>query len=313
MATTEFAAADTNQVFTVETMGQIAPQPTPYAVLGYPVTHSLSPSFQRAAFAKAEIAAQYHRIETPADKLPAIVAAMKEKKFAGWNCTLPLKIDMLGLVDEATETARILGAVNTVLNDNGRLVGFNTDGEGWVAAIREEFGVDIRNMRIMILGIGGAGRALATQAALEKCERLVLVNRTYSRAQELAAQLEPIIRSDRLVGARARLEAIPWDEAAIDQQMPMIDLLVNATSSGLKSYDPPLLPARLLAPNLLVYDTIYKPHRTKLLLAAEQAGAHVANGLSMLLHQGAAAFSIWTGRPAPIPEMRAALQKAANA
>lgn len=311
MATPAFAAPDSDQVFTLETIGQIASTPTPYAVLGYPVTHSLSPSFQRAAFAAVGLAAQYHRIETPQENLPAVVAAMKAQKFGGWNCTLPLKIDMLGLVDEATETAKILGAVNTVINENGRLIGFNTDGEGWVSAIREEFGVDVRDLRVMILGAGGAGRAIATQAALEKCQRLVLVNRTLSRAQELAAQLAPVIHSDKLLGAHARLEAIAWDEEEIGRQLIDIDLLVNATSSGLKSFDPPLLPARVLNPNLLVYDTIYKPNRTKLLLNAEQSGARVANGLSMLLHQGAAAFSIWTGRTAPVAAMRAALQQAA--
>lgn len=313
MATPSTAAVDTDQVFTLETIGQIASAPKPYAVLGYPVTHSLSPSFQRAAFAALHLPAQYHRIETPAEKLPAVVAAMKAQQFGGWNCTLPLKIDMLGLVDEATEAARLLGAVNTVLHDNGRLIGFNTDGEGWVAAMREEFGVDVRDLRIMILGVGGAGRALATQAALEKCQRLVLVNRTASRAQELASQLAPVINTDKLLGAHARIEAIPWDEDIIARELADIDLLVNATSSGLKSYDPPLLPARVLSPSLLVYDTIYKPNRTKLLLNAEQADARVANGLSMLLHQGAAAFSLWTGQPAPIAAMRTALQQAASA
>lgn len=307
------AASDTDQVFTLETMGRIASTPTPYAVLGYPVTHSLSPSFQRAAFAALGRPAQYHRIETPQEKLPAVVAAMKAQQFGGWNCTLPLKIDMLGLVDEATEAAKLLGAVNTVLHDDGRLVGFNTDGEGWVAAIREEFGVDVRDLRIMILGVGGAGRALATQAALEKCQRLVLVNRTESRAQELAAQLTPVIRTEKLLGAHARIEVFPWDEEIIARELADIDLLVNATSSGLKSSDAAVLSARALAPHLLVYDTIYKPHRTKLLLNAEQVGARVANGLSMLLHQGAAAFSIWTGQAAPVAAMRTALLEAAKA
>lgn len=313
MATPVFAAADSDQVFTPETVAQIASTPTPYAVLGYPVTHSLSPSFQRAGFSAAGIAAQYHRIETPVEKLPEIVAAMKAQKFGGWNCTVPHKLDMLKLVDEATDSARLFGAVNTVLNDNGKLIGFNTDGDGWVAAIREEFGVDVRDLRIMLLGVGGAGRAIATQAALEKCQRLVLVNRTASRAQELAAQLEPIIHSDKLLGAHARIEAIPWEEEVIARELADIDLLVNATSSGLKSYDPPLLPARVLSPHLLIYDTIYKPARTKLLLNAEQTGARVANGLSMLLHQGAAAWTIWTGRTAPLAAMREALVKAASA
>lgn len=312
MAPPSSAPVDSDQIFTLENVNRIASAPTPYAVLGYPVTHSLSPSFQRAAFAKLGLDAQYHRIETPQEKLPAVVQAMKAQRFGGWNCTLPLKIDMLGLVDEANDTARTFGAVNTVINDNGKLIGFNTDGEGWVAAIREEFGVDVRDLRILILGAGGAGRGLATQAALEKCQRLVLVNRTASRAQELAKQLEPLIASDRLIGPKARLVALPWDENAIASELTDIDLLVNATSSGLKPGDPHLLPARLLTPNLLVYDTIYKPHRTPLLQSAEQAGARVANGLSMLLHQGAAAFSLWTGQAAPLPEMRAALLKAAG-
>lgn len=317
MDTTAFAPPDSNAVFTLETIGQIAPTPTPYGVLGYPVSHSLSPSLQRAAFTKLGLAAQYHRIEIPDSQLGEMVKRLVAGQFGGWNCTVPHKIVMFDLIrslgHELSESARALGAVNTVLNEGGRLTGFNTDGDGWVASIHEEFGVDVRDMRVMILGAGGAGRALAMQAALVKCERLVLVNRTFERAKDLAAQLSPIIESDKLLGPRARLVALPWDEDAIAHELTNIDLVVNATSCGLKSSDAALLPARLLSPSLLVYDTIYKPHRTKFLLNAEQAGARVANGLSMLLHQGAAAFTIWTGRTAPLAEMRAALLLAANA
>jgi shikimate dehydrogenase len=317
MATTEFAPPDSNEVFTLDSLSRISPSPTPYAVLGYPVAHSLSPSFQRAAFAKVGLAAQYHRVEIPAPQLGELVQKLIAGQFGGWNCTVPHKIVMYDLIrslgHELSDAARALGSVNTVLNEGGRLTGFSTDGEGWLAAIREEFGVDVRDMRVMILGAGGAGRALAMQAALVKCERLVLVNRTFERARELADQLAPIIASDKLLGPRARLVALPWDEDLIAQEMPNIDLVVNATSCGLKSTDAPLLSSRVFTPSLLVYDTIYKPHRTKFLLNAEQSGARVANGLSMLLHQGAASFAIWTGRAAPIAEMRNALQLASQA
>lgn len=296
------------EIDTAETVP--AAGPPLYAVLGHPVAHSLSPQMQMAAFTACQIPARYLRIDVPPETLPATVQKLKSFAAPGWNCTLPLKNEMLTLVDEVDPSAQRLGVVNTVLNDAGRLIGFNTDGEGWMRAIREEFRMDVHDLRIMILGAGGAGRAVAVQAALERCERLVIVNRTFEKSQALVRELEPLMRTDKLMGSCARLAAIPWNDDAIAAEISNIDLLVNATSVGVISHDPLILPVRLLQPHLMVYDLIYRPAKTKLMEAAQEVGARGANGLGMLLHQGAAAFTIWTGISAPLDAMRTALLQA---
>lgn len=183
--------------------------------------------------------------------------------------------------------------------------------QGFVRAIREEFGVDLSDLRVLILGAGGgAGRAVATQCAVEGCERLILVNRTVEKALALREELLPYFADERLQGAHDRLDALPWEESAIAPQIGDIDLIVNASSRGMKRSDAPLLPAHLLAPHHLVYDMIYSPPRTRLLTDAASAGARAANGLSMLLHQGAISFEYWFNREAPLSAMRKGLQSA---
>jgi shikimate dehydrogenase len=185
--------------------------------------------------------------------------------------------------------------------------GFNTDGKGFSRAIREEFSVDLRDLRIMILGAGGAARAIALQCARESSERLVIANRTFDKAKKLADDLRDFFAGPKVLGPVARLQAIAWEESAFRFQIANVDLVVNATPLGLNRGDPSPIPARLLAPHLMVYDTIYSAERTPLVSAALEAGARGANGLSMLLHQGALAFEIWFQREAPIEVMRKAL------
>ncbi len=300
------------EIYTPETLLRLQFNPPLYGVIGHPVAHSLSPAMQLAAFQACGLQAQYVRVEIPPEKLADSVRAMRQLPFAGWNCTLPHKIAIAALADELAESARQLGAANTLLNDNGRLTGFNTDGEGWVRAVRTEFSLDVRDLRILILGTGGAGQGLAIQAALEHCQKLVLCNRTEATARSLEQKVAPHFKSDKLLGAAARLKVIPWDEKIIARELSQIDLVVNGTSLGLKPQDPSVLPARILQPHLCVHDIIYRPARTRLLDAAREAGARSANGLSMLLHQGALAFEIWTGRAAPLEEMKKALQTAAG-
>jgi shikimate dehydrogenase len=288
-------------------LDSLAPAPALYGVIGHPVAHSLSPALQLAAFAAAGIPAQYPRIDITPEELPAAVETMRRLPFAGWNCTVPHKLAMKELVDALDDSAVAAGGVNTVLNEDGRLTGFSTDGRGWVRAIRDDFGLDVRDLRILVLGAGGAGQAIARQCALEGCERLAIANRTFEKAQELTTQLKRHFHSSKLLGADARLKAVPWHEAALSHELNTIDLIVNGTSLGLKPTDPPVLPARILQPHLCVYDTIYNPAPTGLLRAAAEVGARTANGLSMLLHQGALAWEIWTGKTAPVAEMRKAL------
>ncbi len=285
--------------------------PARLSVFGDPVAHSKSPAFQNAALRAAGIPAQYVKIHVRSDEAAAALRALPGAGFLGANVTIPHKAAALATVDEADDYAAKSGAVNTVLVQGDRLHGFNTDGPGFVRAIREEFSTDVRDLRIMLLGAGGgAGRAIAVQCALEGCERLVLVNRTAEKAAALAAELSPYFRSDRLVGPVDRLAAIPHDLAAIRAQLDHVDLVVNASSIGMRHSDPALIPPALLTANLMVYDAVYSTGKTRLIQDAESSGARAAGGLSMLLHQGALAFEIWFNRPAPLAAMRAALTAA---
>jgi shikimate dehydrogenase len=202
---------------------------------------------------------------------------------------------------------RRMGAINTVRIDNAKLRGYNTDGKGFARAVRQEFAVDLRDLRVMILGAGGAARAIALQCARENCERLVITSRTFATAQKLAEELREYFAGPRVLGPVPRLQAIPWEEAAIRFQIAHLDLIVNATPLGLKRSDPSPIPARLLAPHLMIYDTVYREGQTPFVSAAIEAGARAANGLAMLLYQGALAFEIWFEREAPIQAMREAL------
>jgi shikimate dehydrogenase len=295
----------------IEELHSIPSTPARYGVMGHPVAHSLSPQMQLAGFNALQRPAQYVRIDVPPEKLAEAVATLRRENFCGWNCTLPNKVALSDYMDDLGQSARQLKAVNTVVRENDRLTGFNTDGDGWVRAIREEFSVDVRDLKILILGAGGAGQALARQAALEGCERLVLVNRNLERARQLADELDPSFHSTKLIGAHDRLKVIPFNEEEIAEELNSIDLVINATSLGLKTSDPAVLSSRILQPHLLVYDTIYRPARTRLIQAAQEAGCRVANGLSMLLHQGALSLELWTGETAPLEAMRKALHEAA--
>jgi shikimate dehydrogenase len=280
--------------------------PIRLGVFGDPVAHSLSPQMQNAALKHCKIDMQYVRFQISPEELREALNLIRDLKFVGVNLTVPHKIAALKLVDDLEESAKSIGAVNAVKN-NGKLHGLNTDGKGFARAIREEFVVDLRDLRVMILGAGGAARAIAMQCAKENCERLVIANRTLEKGKKLADELRDFFAGPRVLGPVARLQAIAWDEAAFRFQIGNVDLIVNATPLGLNRSDPSPIPARLLAPHLMVYDTIYSERRTPFVSAAVEAGARGANGLSMLLHQGALAFEIWFGREAPLDVMRNAL------
>jgi shikimate dehydrogenase len=277
-------------------------------VFGDPVAHSLSPQMQNAALKHCKIDIQYARFHIRENELRSALRFLRELDFVGINLTVPHKIPAFEQIDEVDETATRAGAANTIRVRDGKLIGSNTDGEGFLRAIRSEFSVDVRDLRVMVLGAGGGtGQAIAWQCALENCERLVLVNRTLEKAKMVADSLRPYFARPRVLGPVARLEAVPWDEAALRAQLQDVDLIVNATPLGMNPSDPTPIPARLLAPHQMIFDAVYGPSRTALLRAADEAGARGANGLSMLLHQGALSFSIWFDREAPNDVMRAAL------
>jgi shikimate dehydrogenase len=282
--------------------------PIRLGVLGDPVAHSLSPEMQNAALRACEINAQYARFHIRPNELRSALRFLRNLDFAGVNLTVPHKIAGFGQVDEADEAANRIGAINTIRVRDKKLVGSNTDGEGFLRAVRSEFSVDLRDLRVLIIGAGGGtGRAIAWQCALENCERLVLVNRTLEKANALAERLRSFFMEARVLGPAARLEVVAWEEPLMRMQLADTDLIVNATPLGMNPSDPTPIPGRLIAPHHMVFDCIYGPSKTALLRAAEQAGARSANGISMLLHQGALSFSIWFDREPPIDAMRKAL------
>lgn len=261
-----------------------------------------------AALEHCELKMRYEAFAIAPDELRTALRLLPELNFVGVNLTIPHKISGAAIVDELDDFAHRIGAINTVQVDGDKLIGFNTDGPGFSRAIRSEFSVDLRDLRVLLLGAGGgAGRAIAMQCAVEGCERLVLVNRTREKAERLVAELRPAFVDARVAAPVARLEAVPWDEHALRMQIANTDLLVNATPLGLRRSDTSPLSAASIAPHLMVYDIVYARTRTPLIIAAEEAGARCANGLSMLLHQGALAFETWFDRDAPIDVMRAAL------
>jgi shikimate dehydrogenase len=281
--------------------------PIRLGILGDPVAHSLSPQMQNAGLESCGLKLRYARFEIDSGELPTALDLLRKLDFAGVNLTVPHKIAALEFMDDVDEHARQIGAVNTIKIDDGKLRGFNTDGKGFSRAIREEFSVDLRDLRVLVLGAGGAARAIALQCAKENCERLVIANRTIEKAGDLAKELRDFFAGPKVFGPVPRLQAIPWEESAFRFQIANIDLVVNTTSVGLNRADASPIPARLLAPHLMIYDTIYSSVRTPFVSAALESGARGANGLSMLLHQGALAFEIWFEREAPLDAMRAAL------
>ena len=280
-------------------------------VLGDPVAHSLSPEMQNAALKAGQIDMQYARFHIRPNELRSALLLLRSLDFVGINLTVPHKIAGFAQIDEADERARRCGAVNTVRFRDEKTIGSNTDGEGFARAIREEFSVDLRDLRVLLLGAGGGtGRAIAWQCALDNCERLVLVNRTWEKAKTLADQLRPFFTGPRVLGPAARFQVIEWNEPAMRAQMADIDLIVNTTPLGLNPSDQPPVPGRLLMPHHLIFDVVYASAKGRLLRAAEDAGARGVNGLSMLLHQGAIAFEFWFGREAPLEAMGKALHEA---
>jgi len=301
-----------------QSSGKAPSDPAPrLAVIGDPVAHSLSPAMHQPALDKAGIRAQYVKLHVPAsvDSFAPLFAQLRALGFIGVNVTVPHKATALAAADVADDAATAMGAANTILfADDGTTYAFNTDGIGMAEAIRDAFRIDLRDLRIAIVGAGGgAGRAAAVKCALDQCERLVLINRTVSKIKDLETKLRPYFTDDKLHGATERLCAVGLDDPArLAEELEETDLIINATSLGMKPGEGSPLPARMILPHHLVFDMIYAPPKTPLLRAAEGNGARIANGSDMLLHQGAAAFAIWFGQDPDIHVMRNALRDASK-
>jgi shikimate dehydrogenase len=266
------------------------------AVMGSPIAHSASPAMHNAAFAALGLDWRYLAFEVAPENLRAAIEGAKAMGFAGLNLTVPHKLLAVDMVDVLDESAKVWGAVNTIRFDGKIATGFNTDADGLANSLREDLKLELRGAKALLLGAGGAGRTAALKLASENVAELFLVNRTQSKAEEIAIEIK---------------KQFPSVKVAVGFPTANVDLILNATSLGLKTEDASPLDEKLfsLKQTRAVYDMIYRPAETPLLKAARDAGCQTANGLGMLLHQGAKAFEIWTGKPAPLDVMRRALEQ----
>jgi shikimate dehydrogenase len=288
------------------------------AVYGFPVGHSASPAMQNAGIAELGLDWRYTAAEVRPEQLREAIAGAQVMHYIGINLTVPHKLLALEMVDVLDESAREWGAVNTILfegqDDNGdwralrdfdtaphqlRSHGFNTDADGITQSLREDLGMEVRGENVLLLGAGGAGHVAALKLAATGVRQLHIVNRTESKAEAIVAEI------------RGRFPAVA---VSVGYPGGKVDLVLNCTSLGLAKGDALPLDISLFSLDnaRAVYDMIYQPAETPLLAAARAAGCQTANGLGMLLHQGAKALEIWTGQTAPLKVMRAALEEAVN-
>ncbi len=269
-------------------------------LIGHPVAHSLSGAMQQAAFDAQKIDARYELWDRTPMALPDSIAEVRGDDFLGVNVTIPHKERVVPLIDRLTEEAQATGAVNTLTREGRRLVGHNTDVPGFAAALDKLVGRQKMPRQAVVLGAGGGARAVVYGLIRAGFLRIVVFNRHLHRA-------EGLVRHFGRSASHMELKAMPWHESIIESELAKTKILINATSIGLTSDVSPI-PSEVLSGDLLVLDLIY--NRTRLLRDAEAAGAQAMDGETMLLHQGAAAFALWTGQPAPLDVMSRALADA---
>lgn len=282
--------------------------PVPFALLGHPVGHSLSPFMHNAAFKALGMNADYALFDVLPGDIPRTLDDLRKKNYGGVNVTIPHKeaaCRFLAAKHALTDTAKLLQSVNTVVfRPDGTLLGDNTDAPGFLDALKEAFRASPRGKKILLMGCGGAGRALALTCAMQGAESI------------LVADVNLAARRRLLLALRKAAPGLPVAGVSLDRARTAArgcDLIIQATPVGMHAGDPSLLPPESFHKGQLVFDLIYNPAVTPLLAVAKAAGARTANGLGMLLHQGVRAFRLWTGRKPPVAIMRAALAKALKA
>jgi shikimate dehydrogenase len=269
-------------------------------LIGHPVAHSLSGAMQQAAFDELGIDAKYELWDRPPIELADAIGELRGDDFLGANVTIPHKERVVPMVDRLTEEGHATGAVNTITREGKRLVGHNTDVAGFKVALDKLVGKQKMPRTAVVLGAGGGARAIVYGLITEGFQRVVVFNRHLHRA-------EGLVKHFGRTAAHMELRAMPWHESIIESELAKTKVLVNATSIGLTSEESPV-PAEVLQSDLLVLDLIYA--KTKLLRDAAAVGAVTSDGELMLLHQGAAAFTLWTGQPAPLDLMQHKLAEA---
>ncbi len=264
-----------------------------FGVIGNPIRHSKSPIMMNRAFRETGINGVYTAFHVTSDRIRDFAAGVRAMGIRGVNVTIPHKLDIMSVLDEIDASAQAIGAVNTIVNDAGRLIGYNTDGIGYVRSLKEEAERELAGKRIVVLGAGGAARGIIYALANENPARITIANRSVDRAKELADSLQN----------KVDIEAISNEE--LQTACQQADIVINTTSVGMfpQTEETPI-DASWLKPGAVASDLIYNPLKTKFLQQAEQRGCRIHGGLGMFIYQGAYAFEYWTGQPAPAAAMR---------
>jgi len=282
---------DTEFTYTVDDLGKFDFSGTPLAVIGHPIRHSVSPAMHNAAIARLRQRESrfhdwaYYRFDVPPEEFAESVPRFFEHNFLGLNLTIPHKVQAMDLIKGVSPDAERMGAVNTLVWNEFGYDGFNTDGYGLKKGLLEDLDFDLQGGTVILLGSGGAARAADVQCVLDECGKLYVGNRTLSRLDGLM-EIVHGMPGGRVAGAFA-LDAPP-------KNLPETGVLINATSLGLKAEDPAPFDVSRLPDGWKVYDMIYNPSSTRLMQEASDRGLAAANGLSMLVHQGARSLEIWS-------------------
>jgi shikimate dehydrogenase len=271
--------------------------PEIYGLVGYPVKHSVSPAMHNAAFASLRMNAKYKLFEVQPELVSSFLQSAAKENIHGFNVTIPYKEIMVSYMDQLTEEAKVIGAVNTVKVCDGRTMGHNTDALGFLQHLMDVYSTSLYNQTVSVIGAGGAARAVVQSLAAEGAGKILIYDIQREKAESIVdkitenfevANIEAVDTIDNL------LEAAP-------------DLLINASPVGMNELDPVLVNINKLSSSTFVYDLIYNPQQTKLLQLARTKGCRYSNGLGMLLYQGMKSFEYWTGQKPSIEVMRKAL------
>jgi shikimate dehydrogenase len=265
-------------------------------LLGNPLGHSLSPPMHNRVFAKLGLDYCYLPVQVGPDDLRTVFSGLKKMNVAGFNITIPHKIKIIEYLDDLDPLAATIGAVNTVVVKNGKTIGYNTDGEGFIRSLEEEGELSVANRRIFLIGCGGAARAIAMTLACHGAETIFITNRTFDKALALAEEINTRIRN-----CAQAVRSLPKEQ---EEKLQSCDIVVNSTSLGMHPHSRELpIDTALLREHLVVADIVYNPHTTRFLAAATTKGCRIVHGIGMLIYQGAAGFRLWTGVEPLIAEM----------
>ncbi len=259
-----------------------------YALIGDPVAHSLSPIMQNNAFTCSRIDAVYVPFRVSAENLPAAIGGLRALNVAGFNVTVPHKETIIPLLDQIDPTAALIGAVNTVIHRDGRLIGCNTDAAGLLHALENDLCFVPANRQVLLLGAGGACRAAAVALAQAQVASIMVANRTRQRAEQLVSDLHEKF-------PQVRMASSDYRQAAFRRYLAQADLIINSTSVGLHGESLNFLPLDNIKGSALIYDMVYSVSETPLIKKARLSGRQAEDGLGMLTAQGEKAFSLWTG------------------